>query len=115
MRTQVKKAVCAGQETMEYALLGRRRTESSGPQEPGRERLKELLLPMVREAVQKQLKEQLKEQQDYYRSRPSLALRQAEQIFGAGNVERAIAPAVSRQVYEQLEERICRERLRKGR
>lgn len=96
---------------MEYALLGRRRTESSGPQEPGRERLKELLLPMVREAVQKQLKEQ----QDYYRSRPSLALRQAEQIFGAGNVERAIAPAVSRQVYEQLEERICRERLRKGR
>ncbi|GFI65446.1 hypothetical protein IMSAG185_01045 [Lachnospiraceae bacterium] len=111
MRTQVKKAVCAGQETMEYALLGRRRTESSGPQEPGRERLKELLLPMVREAVQKQLKEQ----QDYYRSRPSLALRQAEQIFGAGNVERAIAPAVSRQVYEQLEERICRERLRKGR
>lgn len=111
MRTQVKKAVCAGQETMEYALLGRRRTESSGPQEPGRERLKELLLPMVREAVQKQLKEQ----QDYYRSRPSLALRQAEQIFGAGTVERAIAPAVSRQVYEQLEERICRERLRKGR
>ena len=111
MRTQVKKAVCAGQETMEYALLGRRRTESSGPQEPGRERLKELLLPMVREAVQKQLKEQ----QDYYRSRPSLALRQAEQIFGAGNVESAIAPAVSRQVYEQLEERICRERLRKGR
>lgn len=111
MRTQVKKAVCAGQETMEYALLGRRRTESSGPQEPGRERLKELLLPMVREAVQNQLKEQ----QDYYRSRPSLALRQAEQIFGAGNVERAIAPAVSRQVYEQLEERICRERLRKGR
>lgn len=111
MRTQVKKAVCAGQETMEYALLGRRRTESSGPQEPGRERLKELLLPMVREAVQNQLKEQ----QDYYRSRPSLALRQAEQIFGAGNVERAIAPVVSRQVYEQLEERICRERLRKGR
>ena len=92
MRTQVKKAVCAGQETMEYALLGRRRTESSGPQEPGRERLKELLLPMVREAVQKQLKEQ----QDYYRSRPSLALRQAEQIFGAGIVERAIAPAVFR-------------------
>lgn len=80
MRTQVKKAVCAGQETMEYALLGRRRTESSGPQEPGRERLKELLLPMVREAVQKQLKEQ----QDYYRSRPSLALRQAEQISGRG-------------------------------
>ena len=105
MRTQVKKAVCAGQETMEYALLGRRRTESSGPQEPGRERLKELLLPMVREAVQKQLKEQ----QDYYRSRPSLALRQAEQIFGAGNVERAIAPAVSRQVYEQLEEQMREE------
>ena len=74
MRTQVKKAVCAGQETMEYALLGRRRTESSGPQEPGRERLKELLLPMVREAVQKQLKEQ----QDYYRSRPSLAAGRAD-------------------------------------
>lgn len=111
MKTQVKRVVCAGQETMEYAFWGRGRTEPSRPPEPGREKLKEMLLPMVREAVQKQLKEQ----QDYYRSRPSLAFRQAEQIFGAGSVERALVPGVSRQVYEQLEERICRERLRKGR
>lgn len=111
MRTQVKKVAFAMRETMEYALAGRGRPEQQRPQEPGRDRLKEALLPMVREAVQKQLKEQ----QDYYRSRPSLAFRQAEQIFGAGNVERALAPAVSRQVYEQLEDRLRREGLRKGR
>lgn len=66
---------------------------------------------MAREAVQRQMKEQ----QEYYRSRPSLAARQMEQIFGAGSMERALAPAISVQVYEQLEDRIRREWIRKGR
>lgn len=76
-----------------------------------RERLKESLLPFVKEAVQKQLKEE----REYYKSRPSLAAKHMEQLFGAGNVEQAFLPRVTSQVYERIEERIRQERIRKGR
>ena len=113
MRTQVQGVVTAAQLPMEYALPRGRSAESRPRTEPGREKekIREMLLPMVKEAVQRQLKEQ----QDYYRSRPSLAARQMEQIFGAGSVERALTPAVTMQVYEQLEDRIRHEWIRKGR
>lgn len=76
-----------------------------------REKLKEQLLPYIREAVKKQFKEE----REYYKTRPSLAAKQLEGIFGAGQVENAILPRVTEQVYEQLEERMRREMVRKGR
>ena len=70
-----------------------------------------MIAPLVKEAVKKQMKEQ----QEYYRSRPSLAAKQVEQVFGAGNLERALTPAVYLRVYERIEDRLRREAVRKGR
>ncbi len=75
-----------------------------------REKLKEMLLPFVKEAVKKQLKEE----REYYRSRPSLAAKQAESIFGMGNLEDTLARGVAGRVYGQFEERIRHEWVRKG-
>lgn len=76
-----------------------------------REKLKESLIPFIKESIQKQLREE----REYYRSRPSLAVRHLEQVFGAGNVEQALLPRVTSQVYERIEERIRQESIRKGR
>ena len=76
-----------------------------------RERLKEQLLPFLRETVKKMLKEE----REYYKSRPSQAARQFESILGTGNIQNILAPAVARQVYTQMEERTRWEWLRKGR
>lgn len=76
-----------------------------------REKLKEQLLPFIRETVKKQLKEE----QEYYRSRPSLALKRIENILGAGNMENVIVPMVTSRVYERMEERLRHEAVRKGR
>ena len=70
-----------------------------------------MLLPYIKEAVKKQLKEE----REYYRSRPSLAAKQAEQMFGAGGLENVLVPAVTVQVYERIEEQMRREWIRKGR
>lgn len=112
MKTQVQPVKLSMGPRLEYALPRGRGSEGRGRQEPGidRGKLREMLTAMAREAVQRQMKEQ----QEYYRSRPSLAARQMEQIFGAGSMERALTPAISIQVYEQLEDRIRREWIRKG-
>lgn len=75
----------------------------------GRERakMKEALLPFVREAVKKQMKEE----REYFRSRPSLAARQFESIFGQGQ----IISTLTYRVCEQMEQQLRHERLRKGR
>lgn len=98
---------------LEYARLG---GGSAGRAESidfskEREKLKDSLLPFVKEAVQKQLKEE----REYYRSRPSLAAKHMEQVFGEGNVEQALLPKVTSQIYERIEERIRQESIRKGR
>lgn len=113
MKTRVKGIVNAPHMILEYASPKRERTDARQRPDPGREkeRMKELLAPLVKEAVRRQLKEQ----QDYYRSRPSLAARQMEQIFGGANIEKVLAPAVSLRVYERIEERIRHEWIRKGR
>lgn len=112
MRTNVKAVVTAPHIHMEYASRKSVRTEDGGADiGKERERIKEMLIPLVKEAVQRQMKEQ----QDYYKSRPSLAARQMEQLFGAGSIERALTSTVSIQVYERIEERLSHERLRKGR
>ena len=113
MRTQVRRVVSAAQLPLEYAIPKAQSTESRQRPEAGREKekIKEMLIPLVKAAVQRELREQ----QDYYKSRPSLAARQMEQIFGAGSVERALAPMISLQVYGQLEDRIRHEWIRKGR
>lgn len=113
MKTQIQSVVFAAQIPLEYALPKGQSAGSRLRPEPGRERekIREMLIPLVKETVQRQLKEQ----QDYYRSRPSLAARQMEQIFGAGSMERALTPVISLQVYEQLEDRIRHEWIRKGR
>lgn len=113
MKIHMKGVAAAPRVDMEYALPKSGRPEPGEPPDTGRERerIREMLLPLVKEAVQKQLREQ----QDYYRSRPSLAAKQLEQVFGAGNLEKALAPAVSLRVYERIEERIRQERIRKGR
>lgn len=76
-----------------------------------REKLKEQLLPYIRETVKKQFKEE----REYYKTRPSLAAKQLESIFGAGRVESVLLPKVADQVYGQLEDRMRREMVRKGR
>lgn len=113
MRMQVRSVVTAMQIPMVYALPRGQNADGFSRPEPGKdkEKVREMLIPLVKEAVQRQLKEQ----QDYYKSRPSLAARQLEQIFGAGSMERALTPAVTVQVYEQLEDRIRREWIRKSR
>lgn len=76
-----------------------------------REKLKESLIPFIKESVQRQLREE----REYYKSRPSLAAKHMEQIFGTGSVEHALLPRVTSQVYERIEERIRQESIRKGR
>lgn len=99
--------------TREYAVP--KGGKASGGQIPDyareKERIREMAASLVKEALQKQMKEQ----QEYYRSRPSLAARQMEQIFGAGNMEKALTPSLSLRVYEKIEDRIRCERIRKGR
>lgn len=97
----------------DYALPGRCRTER--PKEPDwdreREKMKGMFLPLVKEMIKKQLKEE----QEYYRSRPTMAAKQLENTFGRGALENMLIPSVTLQVYERLEEDIRREWVRKGR
>lgn len=112
MKTQVKGVTPAPRVPMEYALFKNGRM-SGGRPEGGRE--KEKIKSLLASLVKQEVKKQLKEQQDYYKSRPSFAVKQMEQLFGRGSFERVLLPAVSGQVYEQIEERIRLEWLRKGR
>lgn len=113
MKTCVLDVVVGPHENMEYATRRSAGTESRRQPDPARERdrIRDMIVPLVKEAVQKQMKEQ----QEYYRSRPSLAAKQIEQVFGAGNMARALTPAVSLRVYEKIEDRLRRESVRKGR
>ncbi len=96
----------------EYAAAGSRREMGLEGTDWSRERekLKEMLLPFVKEAVKKQLREE----REYYRSRPSLAIKQAENIFGLRDFEDSLARGVTGRVYGQIEERVRREWVRKG-
>lgn len=113
MKTYVKGVAVGPRVNMEYASpKGERNADVQQPNPAReRERIKEMLVPLVKEAVQRQLKEQ----QEYYRSRPSLAAKQMEQVFGAGNMERVLIPALSLRVYERIEDRVRHELIRKGR
>jgi len=114
MRTQVHAVVRdSGNVCSEYAFPGgsRRQTQAKPDLSREREKMKEMLLPFVKEAVKKQLKEE----RDYYRSRPSMAARQLETVFGRGNLENVLVPALTLQVWEQVEERMRHEWIRKGR
>lgn len=113
MKTYVLGVAAGPPVIMEYATRRSAGTESGQQPDPVRERdrLRNMIVPLVKEAVQKQMKEQ----QEYYRSRPSLAAKQMEQVFGAGNMERALTSAVSLRVYEKIEDRLRREAVRKGR
>lgn len=112
MKTQVKTVTPAPCVPMEYALSKNGRTTGGRPEgSREREKVSSLLASLIKQEVKKQMKEQ----QDYYKSRPSFAAKQMEQMFGQGSFERVLLPAVSRQVYEQLEERVRLEWLRKGR
>ncbi len=71
-----------------------------------REKMKEALLPFVRETVKKQLKEE----REYYRSRPSLAARQMEGVLGQGQ----LVPILAGQVCERVESQLRLERIRKS-
>lgn len=76
-----------------------------------RERLKEQLLPFLKETVKKQLKEE----REYYKSRPSLAAKQLEAVLGTGGVEKILVSAAVERVYERIEQQLRLERMRKGR
>lgn len=93
---------CGGRNTERYEEADRNRE---------RERLKEQLMPYLREMVKKQLKEQ----QDYYKSRPSMAEKHFENIFRTSSMEKAMAAKVTTQVYVRMEERMRWEWLRRGR
>lgn len=71
-----------------------------------REKMKEALIPFVRETVKKQLKEE----REYYRSRPSLAARQLEGVLGQGQ----LLPTLTGQVCDRVERQIRLERIRKS-
>lgn len=96
----------------DYALPGGRGTgrQEQADWDREREKMKSMLLPFVRDTVKKQLKEE----QEYYRSRPSMAAKQLESTFGRGALENVLVPSVTLQVYERLEESIRREWARKG-
>lgn len=96
----------------EYALPGGSREKEGGKSDGRREleKMKEALLPFVRETVKKQLKEE----REYYKSRPALAARQLEGIFGTGSMESAFVQGVAGRVYERLEEQLRMEWVRKG-
>lgn len=114
IKLQVQKIIFAsGGICREYALLGSIRKKKQEKTDWGRERekIKEMLLPFVREAVKKQLKEE----REYYKSRPSTAAKQLETVFGAENLKNAVVRGMSETVYDRLEERIRREWIRKGR
>lgn len=90
----------------EYARPGSRAPQRQEKPDSRRERdkMKETLLPLVREAVKKQLKEE----REYYRSRPSQAARQLEGVLGQGQM----IPVIAGRVCEQVERRMRLERLR---
>lgn len=114
INTQVKTVLTASEKACrEYAPPGGRQAlrQEKTDWSVEREKVKEMLLPYIKEAVKKQLKEE----REYYRSRPSLAAKQAEQMFGAGGLENVLVPAVTVQVYEWIEEQMRREWIRKGR
>lgn len=113
MKTQVKGVNYASGICFEYALSKSRRPEMREHPFSGRERekMKEMMLPVMKDMLLRQLKEL----QEYYRSRPSQAAKYIEQIFGTGNIEKNLTPTVSLHVYEQIEERLRFERIRKGR
>lgn len=97
---------------LEYARrdAGSRKGAEEKDRNHERERIKEQLMSFVKEAVKKQLREE----REFYRSRPSLAAKQYERLFGAG-LGNSLVPAVSRRVFEQVEEHMRWERIRKGR
>ncbi len=114
MRTQVKEIHMVSEGICrDYALPGRR--EADRPEKTDwdreREKMKGMLLPFVKETVKKQLKEE----REYYHSRPSMAAKQLENIFGRENLENMLVPSVTLQVYDRLEECARREWARKGR
>lgn len=97
----------------DYAFPGRR--EADRPEridwDREREKMKTMLLPFVKETIKKQMKEE----QEYYRSRPTMAAKQLENTFGRGTFENMLVPSVTLQVYDRLEENVRREWVRKGR
>lgn len=114
MSTQVKAIRIASEGICrDYVLPGRREAEGREKidWDRERERMKTTILSFVKEAVKKQLKEE----QEYYRSRPTMAAKQLESIFGRGQLENMLLPTVTLQVYDRLEENIRREWVRKGR
>lgn len=76
-----------------------------------REKIKEALLPFIKETVRKQLKEE----REYYKSRPSLAAKHMEQVFGTDRPESALVSGVALRVYEKVEERLRLDAMRKSR
>ncbi len=102
--------VSSGNVNLEYAQRDKKGGGASTEAGVDREKLKALLIPLVKEAVKKQLKEE----REYYRSRPSQAVKQFEGVLPGEYLGKLAAPAVTRQVYAQLEERLRREWMRKG-
>lgn len=109
--SRVMPARAGGGMALEYARKsdGLRKGPGEGDFGREREKIKEQLMPFIREAVKKQLREE----RDYYKSRPSLAAKQYEGLFQAG-LGNSLVPAVSRHVFGVLEEQMRREWLRKG-
>lgn len=114
LNTQVKEVRISSESVCrDYAFPGGCGTDRQKKPDWDRERekIKGMLLPLVKEMVKKQLKEE----QEYYRSRPTMATKQLENTFGKGTLENMLIPSVTLQVYERLEENIRREWVRKGR
>ena len=110
MKTRVM-PVCRDSESMcrEYAGFRNRpvQRQEKADFKAEREKMKEALLPFVRETVKKQLKEE----REYYRSRPSLAAKQLEGVLGQGQ----LVPILAGQVCDRVEREIRLERIRKNR
>lgn len=76
-----------------------------------RDRLKEDLSPYIKEQIRKILKEE----QDYYKTRPSLAARYYGGMAAAVRAEEGRQREITVRVYARLEDRMRKEWLRKGR
>lgn len=96
-----------------YAGKGNKKGAETECRNPYREReqIKEWLKPWVNELVQKQMKAE----REYYKSRPGLAAKQFGSLIRPEYMQTAFMSALSRSVYDRLEEKLHEEKIRKGR
>lgn len=100
--------------SLEYA---RKQRESENPTAgaASRKREQERFLEEMTPALRELMKKVLKEERDYYKSRPSLAAKYYGEVIPRQDIGEQQLRTVSVKVYQEIETRLHREWIRKGR